>query len=95
MKKTESEFDVHVFVCTNDKKCGPCGGGELQKELKEWMKSKPEWKGRLRINKSGCLDRCEEPIAVAIYPEGKWFVEARPSDAEELKGVLTKLMEKA
>lgn len=92
MERTKGNYDVHVFVCTNDKKCGPCGGGELQKELKEWMKSKPEWKGRIRINKSGCLDRCDEPIAVAIYPQDEWFVEAKPKNADEIKQVITRLM---
>lgn len=95
MKETPNKYDVHVFVCTNDKKCGPCGGGELQKELKEWMKSNPDYRGRLRINKSGCLDRCESPIAVAIYPQDVWFTDARPNDAEELKAVITKLMDEA
>ena len=29
--------------------------------------------GKLRVNKSGCLDRCElGPVAV-VYPEGVWY----------------------
>lgn len=95
MEKTKSNYDVHVFVCTNDKKCGPCGSHELQKELKAWAKEKPEWKGRIRINKSGCLDRCDEPIAVAIYPQNEWIVEADLKDTDEMKKTITRLMEKS
>ena len=28
--------------------------------------------GKVRINKAGCLDRCEEGVMV-VYPEGTWY----------------------
>ena len=30
-------------------------------------------KGKVRANKSGCLDVCEHGPAVVIYPEGHWY----------------------
>ncbi len=87
---------VHVFVCTNEKKgscCGPRGADELRKDLKDWTKEHPEWKKRIRINNSGCLDRCSEGVAVAIYPQNEWFVCAEPKDAKELKERITDLMD--
>ncbi len=96
MEKTKNDIAVHVFVCTNEKKnkecCAPKGGEELRKELKDWAKEQPGWGKRIRVNASGCLDRCTEGIAVAIYPQDKWFVEVSPQDSDELKAEITKLM---
>tara|TARA_B100001113_G_scaffold175191_1_gene143564 strand:+ start:16152 stop:16379 length:228 start_codon:yes stop_codon:yes gene_type:complete len=35
----------------------------------------------VRINKSGCLNRCEEGIACVIYPQGIWY---KISDNDEI-----------
>ena len=74
MQESQSEIEVHVFVCTNQKKpgmacCASRGAEDLRRELKDWAKGL--WGKRIRINASGCLDRCEEGVAVAIYPDGK------------------------
>jgi predicted metal-binding protein len=99
MEPTKSDFKCHVFVCTNQKKngecCAPRGGEDLRRALKEWTREHPEWKGRIRINASGCLDRCTEGIAVAIYPQNEWFIKARPGDFEALKKEITALMAKS
>jgi NADH:ubiquinone oxidoreductase subunit E len=29
--------------------------------------------GKVRINKAGCLDRCEEGPVVVVYPQGTWY----------------------
>ncbi len=29
--------------------------------------------GSIRINMSGCLDRCEEGPTIVVYPEGVWY----------------------
>ena len=99
MEDSPSEYKVHVFVCTNDKKssncCGLLGAEDLRKALKDWSKEKPEWRKKIRINNAGCLDRCSEGIAVAIYPQNKWFVNARTKDLDTLKAEITRLMEEA
>ena len=97
MKNAENDLKVHVFVCTT-KKNGECcalrGGEELRRDLKEWTRTKPEWKGKIRINSSGCLDRCTEGVAIAIYPQDQWLINASPENLEEIKTVITGLMPK-
>jgi NADH:ubiquinone oxidoreductase subunit E len=96
MEETKSNYKVHVFVCTNEKKSGEgcaCKGAlDIQSELKSWVKEHPDWKKRIRINKSGCLDRCSEAVAIAIYPHDEWFVNARKSNLDEIKAKITELM---
>ena len=40
--------------------------------------------GRIRINKSGCLDRCEQGPCVVIYPEGVWYTYVDQHDIDEI-----------
>ena len=40
--------------------------------------------GRVRINKSGCLDQCEHGPTVVVYPEAVWYGNVRPEDAEAI-----------
>lgn len=38
----------------------------------------------VRINKSGCLDRCELGPVMVIYPEGAWYHYASEADVDEI-----------
>jgi (2Fe-2S) ferredoxin len=40
--------------------------------------------GRVRINKSGCLDQCEHGPVMVVYPEAVWYGNVRPEDAAEI-----------
>ena len=40
---------------------------------------------RLRINKSGCLDRCELGPVMVVYPEGTWY---RYETMEDIEAIL-------
>jgi (2Fe-2S) ferredoxin len=43
----------------------------------------------VRVQKSGCLDKCESGPTCVVYPQGEWFClteEALPSMLEYLKG---------
>ena len=91
--KTDAEiYDLHVFVCTNDKKdgCGEKGGPEIVKELKAWTRE-AGLKGKVRINKSGCLGRCDLGVACVAYPKGEWAIKARPEDMEAIESWVAKL----
>jgi (2Fe-2S) ferredoxin len=50
------------------------------------MKSKVKELGlpNIRINASGCLDRCELGCAMVIYPEGVWYTYASEADIDEI-----------
>jgi (2Fe-2S) ferredoxin len=93
---TSGPYQMHVFICTNQKKNGGCcaskGSEDLHKEVKIWAKSHPEWDGKIRINKSGCLDHCTRGIAIAIYPHNEWILDVSPSDAESVKARIEQLM---
>lgn len=71
-------YERHIFVCENVREagpresCGPKGSGELRDYLKSSVKKSCPGR-RIRVNKAGCLDRCEEGPTVVVYPEGRWF----------------------
>lgn len=95
MQKEKGHYTTHVFVCTNQKKgdcCAEHGAEEFRKELKSWAKDHPEWKNRVRINNSGCLDRCKEGIAIAIYPQGEWLLNVRHRDIDAVKAEIESLV---
>jgi (2Fe-2S) ferredoxin len=56
------------------------------------QKSGKECCARIRINASGCLDRCKEGIAIAIYPQNKWLINVKSSDLEEVQKVIAEIL---
>lgn len=71
-------YEHHVFVCTNQKPegkacCGEARGTEILNHLKNLMADHPELKGKVRIQKSGCLDACKMGPAMVVYPEGTYY----------------------
>ena len=40
--------------------------------------------GKVRINKAGCLDRCEEGPVLVIYPQGTWYTYVDKEDIDEI-----------
>jgi len=92
MKTDNDYYDFHFFVCTNQKErggdCASKGSLELFAKLKAWSRTlTPEQTGgrKIRINKSGCLDRCTEGIACVAYPKGEWITDAKLEDLEAIQ----------
>jgi (2Fe-2S) ferredoxin len=70
--------DCHVFCCTNVRPANHERGSCARKgavQLRESMKTMAKELGvsRVRINASGCLDRCGLGPSMVIYPEGVWY----------------------
>lgn len=88
MKTTENKYKKQIFVCCNTKKdgsgCGPRGGDELREKIKEKLYSYPSLLDKVRVNKSGCMDYCNDGIAVQIQPSDKLILNAKPEDAGEI-----------
>jgi len=72
-------YKKHVFFCVNEKGKGKkcCAQGNA---LALWQYAKQRCKEEglsakhnVRVNKSGCLNRCEEGPCLVIYPEGRWY----------------------
>ncbi|NDG83887.1 MAG: (2Fe-2S) ferredoxin domain-containing protein [Proteobacteria bacterium] len=87
-------YDLHVLICTNEKEkgqsCGPKGGQEIVDHLKAWIKEQG-FRGWIRVNRSGCLGKCESGIACAAYPKGEWVLKAAPTDLPAIEGWIRSL----
>ncbi len=83
-------YEHHLFVCVHERDdsdargcCAASGGSDLA----AWFKAEGKergWKGRIRVNKSGCLDQCALGPVVVVYPEGVWYT---PRDADEVRRI--------
>jgi (2Fe-2S) ferredoxin len=82
-------YKAHIFICTKcqykDDKTLLCSdtAKNFRKSVKDLARQKFD-KGSVRINASGCLDKCEEGIAAVIYPKGEWLTNLRVGDEEKL-----------
>lgn len=82
-------YDVHIFVCTNERKgnekrsCGESQGLELVGEFKKQLKD-IHANIKIRANRSGCLGICDFGPTVAIYPEGTFYVNVKKEDVKEI-----------
>jgi (2Fe-2S) ferredoxin len=89
MKIVREGYDLHILICTNEKEggrssCGPKGGQAIVDHLKAWVKEQ-KFPGRIRVNRSGCLGKCESGIAGVAYPRGEWVLEASPADLPKIE----------
>lgn len=41
-------------------------------------------KGKVRVNKAGCLDACNYGPAVVVYPDDVWYQPRTKEDVEEI-----------
>ena len=82
-------YRQHVFFCVNEREEGHPRGCCKAKEsvvLREYMKAKAKkmkLKG-VRINASGCLDRCELGPSVVVYPESVWYTCKSKDDVDRI-----------
>jgi (2Fe-2S) ferredoxin len=82
-------YQAHVFCCVNERPAGHprgCCKSRGAEKLRNYMKARAKELGldALRINQSGCLDRCELGPTLVIYPEGIWYTLHSIEDAEEI-----------
>jgi (2Fe-2S) ferredoxin len=85
-----SRFERHVFVCVNERTaddprgcCMARGAQALADALKERVHARG-LKGRVRVNKAGCLDQCEKGCSIVVYPEAVWYGHVTAADVDEL-----------
>ena len=82
-------YRKHVFCCVNERPPGHERGCCKDKgaiRLRSYMKvrAKELALDDVRINQSGCLDRCELGPTMVIYPEGVWYRCETTEDIEEI-----------
>lgn len=84
-----SYYKRHLFMCVNQREDKNCCQDHGASELRDYAKSKTRdlgiaGQGGVRVNKAGCLDRCDEgPIAV-VYPDGVWYTYKDKNDLDEI-----------
>ena len=98
MKAEQKENDIedppayyrcHVFCCVNERPAGHprgCCKEKGSERLRNYMKARAKEFGLsdVRINVSGCLDRCELGPTMVIYPEGVWYAYRTIEDVDEI-----------
>jgi len=85
-------YKHHVFVCTNQRDedaerpcCAPAGADSLRLYAKKRLKDLGELgEGKVRINMSGCLDRCELGPVMVVYPDETWYTYFDEEDIDEI-----------
>ncbi|MGI4811746.1 MAG: (2Fe-2S) ferredoxin domain-containing protein [Janthinobacterium lividum] len=87
----EPFYAHHVFFCLNQRdddsrpSCANCGAEKMQAYAKKRIKKLDlAGPGKVRINKAGCLDRCEQGPVVVIYPQGTWYTYVDETDIDEI-----------
>jgi (2Fe-2S) ferredoxin len=82
-------YKAHIFCCNNERPAGHPRGCCKEKgaeNLRNYMKARVKELGikDMRVNISGCLDRCELGPTMVIYPEGVWYTYASTADVDEI-----------
>lgn len=84
-------YDKHVFMCCNLREDGsrPCCANRGAEAVRAYAKNRIKalglnGAGKVRINLSGCLDRCEEGPVMVIYPEEVWYSYIDEEDVDEI-----------
>lgn len=84
-------YRCHVFCCVNERPEGHPRGSCSRRgsvRLRNYMKARAKELGLetlgVRINASGCLDRCENGPTMVIYPDGVWYHYETLADVDEI-----------
>jgi len=88
--KDQAYFQHHVFFCINERNDGrACCADRNAQAIQEYAKKRLKTldmngPGKIRVNKAGCLDRCEEGPVLVVYPEGIWYTYIDEEDIDEI-----------
>ncbi len=83
-------FQKHIFICINERKAGDkrgCCASRGSLELLDHIKGRVHelgLKGKVRVNKAGCLDSCAQGPTMVVYPDGVWYAPRTKEDMEEI-----------
>ncbi|MCE1171889.1 ferredoxin [Azovibrio restrictus] len=84
-----SHFKKHVFICCNQRPEGEsCCNNQGATEMFQYAKNRARELGLdaagVRVNKAGCLGRCDQGPVLVVYPEGTWYTFIDQEDVEEI-----------
>ena len=81
-------YKKHVFVCENRREntikrsCGKIGS-QIRIKLKREI-GKRGLNKEIRVNKSGCLGKCDDGPCIVSYPEGDWIFNGKLEDCKKI-----------
>lgn len=85
-----SYYDKHVFICCNQRAegegcCADFGTPELLGYMKDRVKALGlAGEGQVRVNKAGCLGRCDDGPVMVVYPQEIWYTFVDKEDIDEI-----------
>jgi (2Fe-2S) ferredoxin len=85
-----SYYQRHVFFCLNRRDDGAaCCCDHDAEALFEYAKARVKklglnGQGKVRINRAGCFDRCDEGPLLVVYPEAVWYTYIDQEDIDEI-----------
>jgi (2Fe-2S) ferredoxin len=85
-----SHYQHHLFFCLNRREDGrACCADHDAERLQAYAKDRVKQlglsgPGKVRVNKAGCLDRCELGPVVVVYPEAIWYTYVDEKDVDEI-----------
>jgi (2Fe-2S) ferredoxin len=83
-------YQYHVFFCLNQRENGEACCADKGAEVAFYhMKARVKKLGlsgesKVRINRSGCLDRCAEGPLMVVYPQAVWYTFVDKDDIDEV-----------
>ena len=86
----EHFYQRHIFFCLNEREPGKdaCANQRAQEgfdRCKSQIKAAGlSGSGKVRVNKSGCLDRCTVGPVAVVYPEAVWYTYVDTHDIDEI-----------
>ncbi len=84
-----SFYQRHLFMCVNQREDKPCCQDHGAAELRTYAKNRTKElgiakQGGVRVNRAGCLDRCDEGPVAVVYPDAVWYTYRDESDLDEI-----------
>ena len=81
-------YDYHIFCCVNERVGGERTSCKKRDShlFRNYIKQKVKDNNikNVRVNQSGCLDKCEAGPVIVIYPQGIWYKCESFKDADDI-----------
>lgn len=85
-----SYYERHIFFCLNQRTNGEnCCADHGSEAAYQYCKARVKAEGlagpgKVRVNKSGCMNRCSGAPVAVVYPEAVWYTYVDQSDLDEI-----------
>jgi len=91
MSEEKSHYRHHLFFCLNVREDGgACCADHNAEGLFEYAKKKAKQLGLhgkggdCRVNRAGCMDRCDLGPVCVVYPDAIWYTYLDEADIDEI-----------